>query len=130
MLLVVGILVVVWVFYAVVCGGLCVDDGRYPDSVEHAHLRRVAEARVAAVCPGAIRLAEKERAGGGAARGGSASAHEFWRRFAGASALVEEDPAAALEELRGLPELLEEALGGVEREVGTAEGLPEKEVGR
>lgn len=123
MLLVVGVVVVVWVLYAVVSGGLCVEDGRFPDSVEQEHLRRIAEAGVAGLCPGAIRLAEKERADGGVSPGGSVSAREFWRRFAAASAFVGEDPAAALRELQGLPGLLEEALRG-------AEGVLEREDGR
>ena len=130
MLLVVGIVVVVWVLCAVVVGGLCVEDKRFPDSVEHEHLRRIAEAGVAGLSPGAIRLAEKERADGGASRGDSVLACEFWRRFAAASASVGEEPAAALRELRGLPGLLEEALSDVEWEVGAAKGVPGREDGR
>ncbi len=101
----------------------------FPDSVEHVHLRRVAEARVSALCPGAIRLGEKERAGGVSCEG-SAPAREFWRRFAAASASVERDPVAALRELRGLPVLLEEALRAAEREAVTAKGMDRREDGR
>src|SRR4028119_1114742 len=48
------------------------------DSVEHAHLRRVAEAGISSLSPGAIRLAEKERGGAGASCGDPALAREFW----------------------------------------------------
>jgi hypothetical protein len=96
------------------------------DTVEHAHLRRVAEAGISSLSPGAIRLAEMEREGEGA----SASAREFWRRFAAASASVERDPAAALEELRILPGLLEEALGGAGPEAVAARGKSRREDGR
>ena len=99
------------------------------DSVEHAHLRRVAEAGLSSLSPGAIRLAEKERGGDGTSCKDPAPAREFWRRFAAASASVERDPAAALEELRGLPVLLEEALGGAGREVVSAKGKSRREDG-
>ena len=100
------------------------------DSVEHAYLRRVAEAGISSLSPGAIRLAERERGDEGASRGASASAREFWRRFAAASASVERDPAAALEDLRGLPGLLEEALGGAGQEAVAARGEFRREDGR
>jgi hypothetical protein len=100
------------------------------DSVEHAHMRRVAEAGISSLSPGAIRLAEMEREDAGASRGASASAREFWRRFAAASASVERDPAGALQELRILPGLLEEALGGAESGTGAAKGRSRKEDGR
>jgi hypothetical protein len=100
------------------------------DSVEHVHLRRVAEAGISSLSPGAIRLAEREREDEGALRGASASAREFWRRFAAASASVERDPAAALEELRILPGLLEEALGGAGLEAVAARGESRREDGR
>ena len=100
------------------------------DSVEHAHLRRVAEAGISSLSPGAIQLAEMEREGDGDPRGVSASAREFWRRFAAASASVERDPAAALEELRILPGLLEEALGGAGLEAVAARGGSRREDGR
>ena len=86
------------------------------DSVEHAHLRRVAEAGISSLSPGAIRLAEREREDDGASRGASAS--------------VERDPAAALEELRILPGLLEEALGGAGLEAVAARGGSRREDGR
>lgn len=101
----------------------------FPDSVEHVHLRRVAEARVSALCPGAIRLGEKERAGDVSCED-SALAREFWRRFAAASASVERDPVAALRELRDLPGLLEEALRAAEREAVTVKGMDRREDGR
>lgn len=96
------------------------------DSVEHAHLRRVAEAKISELCPGAIRLAEEERAGGVAGAGGSAPVREFWRRFAAASALSERDPVASLNELRGLPGLLDEALRAAGREVVAEKTCPER----
>ena len=128
-LLVVGIGVVVFVLWVFVFRGGYADVEEFPDSVEHAHLRRVAEARVAALCPGALRLAERERAGGVGFRGDSASAREFWRRFAAVSASVEEDPAEALSGLRGLPGLLEEAFRGAERESYAAKDVSGKEDG-
>ncbi len=100
------------------------------DSVEHAYLRRVAEAGISSLSPGAIQLAEREREDDGASRGASASAREFWRRFAAASASVERDPAAALEELRVLPGLLEEALGGAGLEAVASRSESRKEDGR
>lgn len=109
-----------WVFLG--CGGYA-DLEEFPDSVEHAHLRRVAEARIAGLCPGAIGLAEKERANGGASTESSGRAREFWRRFAAASAAVDEDPVAALRELRGLPDLLNRALVEAEHEAGPAKGV-------
>jgi hypothetical protein len=90
----------------------------------------VAEAGISSLSPGAIQLAEIEREGDGDPRGVSASAREFWRRFAAASASVERDPAAALEELRILPGLLEEALGGAGLEAVAARGGSRREDGR
>ena len=101
------------------------DAGESSDSVEHAHLRRMAEAGISSLAPGAIRLAEKERAGGATHSGGPA--REFWRRFAAASAASERDPAAALDELRVLRGLLEEALRGAEREAVAAEDATRRE---
>jgi hypothetical protein len=95
------------------------------DSVEHAHLRRMAEAGISSLAPGAIRLAEKERAGGATQPDGRA--REFWRRFAAASVATEGDPAAALAELRVLPGLLEEVLREAEREAVAAEDAPRRE---
>ena len=86
------------------------------DSVEHAYLRLVAEAGISSLSPGAIQLAEMEREGHGDSRGASAS--------------VERDPAAALEELRVLPGLLEEALGGAGPEAVAARGESRREDGR
>lgn len=129
-LLVAGIGVVIFAIWVIVFRGGYAEAEEFPDSVEHAHLRRVAEARVSALCPGAIRLAEKERAGGASDGEESAPAREFWRRFAAASASVERDPVAALRELRGLPVLLEEALRAAEREAVTAKGMDRREDGR
>ncbi len=103
------------------------DAEEFTDSVEHAYLRRVAEAGISSLSPGAIQLAEREREDDGASRGASASAREFWRRFAAASASAERDPAAALEELRVLPGLLEEALGCVGPEAVAARGESRRE---
>ena len=128
-LLVVGIGVVVFALWVVVFGGGYAE-AEFPDSVEDAHLRRVAEARISALCPGAIRLAEKERSDGVALYEERIPAREFWRRFAAASASVERDPVAALRELRGLPELLEEALCGADRWAVTAEDAFRREEGR
>lgn len=100
------------------------------DSVQHAHLRRVAEAGISSLAPGAIRLAERERGTDGNPRVGTAPVREFWRRFAAASASVESDPAAALGELRGLPALLQEALGETVPETAAAEEASRREDGR
>ncbi len=129
-LLVAGIGVVVCALWVIVLRDEYAEAEEFPDSVEHAHLRRVAETRVSALCPGAIRLAEKERAGGASDGEESAPAREFWRRFAAASASVEEDPVEALRELRGLPGLLEEALRDVEGESVVVEEVPRREDGR
>ena len=125
--LLVGIGVVVLALWVVVSrGGYAEPES--PDSVEDAHLRRVAEARISALCPGAIRLAERERAVASARD--LAPVREFWRRFAAASTSVEGDPVAALGELRGLPDLLEEALRDADREAAMAEDAPRREDGR
>ncbi|MEJ7843885.1 MAG: hypothetical protein WKF95_19155, partial [Rubrobacter sp.] len=126
----VGVGVVTFVLWVFVFRDGYADAEEFPDSVEHAHLRRMAEMRVSALCPGAIRLAETERANGVTSSGDSASAREFWRRFAAASASVEEDPVESLRELRGLPGLLEEALRGVEEEPVVAKEVPRREDGR
>ncbi|MBA3631035.1 MAG: hypothetical protein H0W55_15430 [Actinobacteria bacterium] len=129
-LLVAGIGVVVCALWVIVLRDEYAEAEEFPDSVEHAHLRRVAETRVSALCPGAIRLAERERANGVASYENLASAREFWRRFAAASASVERDPIAALRELRGLPDLLEEALRGADQEADMAKDVPRREDGR
>ena len=98
------------------------------DSVEHAYLRRVAEAGISSLSPGAIQLAEMEREGHGDSRGASASVREFWRRFAAASGSLSTD--AALEELRVLPGLLEEALGGAGPDANAVKGESRREDGR
>ncbi len=129
--LVAGFLLVVFVLWAFVRRDGWADAEESADTVEHAHLRRVAEAGISSLSPGAIRLAEKERGGGGISCGEDPTpAREFWRRFAAASASVERDPGAAIEELRGLPGLLEEALRGAEREAVAAKGKPRREDGR
>ena len=128
--LVVGLVLVVLMLWVFVRRDGWADGEESADSVEHAHLRRVAEAGISSLSPGAMRLAEKERGGDGIPRGDNATAREFWRRFAAASASAERDPAAAIEELRGLPGLLEEALRGADREAGAAEGTQRREEGR
>ena len=125
--LVAGLVIVVVMLWVFVRRDGWADAEEAADSVEHAYLRRVAEAGISSLSPGAIRLAEKERGCDGISREDTAPAREFWRRFAAASASVERDPAAAIEELRELPELLEEALRGAGREAGVAEGTPRKE---
>jgi hypothetical protein len=125
--LVVGLLLVVLMLWVFVRRDGWADVEASEDSVEHAHLRRVAEAGISSLSPGAIRLAERERGDAGTACGDAAPAREFWRRFAAASASVERDPAAALEELRGLPSLLEEALRGAGREAAMSKDKPRRE---
>lgn len=89
--------------------------------------RRAAEEAVAALAPGTLLLAEREKvvarllggAGGEERREAErlsreADAAGFWRRFAGALALIEDDPHKALDELRPLPSLVEPALEKLE----------------
>jgi hypothetical protein len=120
-----GIGVMVFAFWVFVGRDGSADVEESSDSVEHAHSRRMAEAGISSLAPGAIRLVEKERAGGAAQP--DERAREFWRRFAAASAATEGDPAAALDELRVLPGLLEEALREAEREAVAAEDAPRRE---
>ena len=124
-LLAAGIGIVVFALWVFVGRDGHADVEESSDSVEHAHLRRMAEAGVSSLAPGAIRLSELERACGATHPGGAA--REFWRRFAAASAAVERDPAAALGELRELPELLEEALRGAGRVAVKSEDAPRRE---
>ena len=128
--LVLGLLLVFLMLWVFVRRDGWADAEESADSVEHAHLRRVAEAGLSSLSPGAIRLAEKERCCGDISPGETASAREFWRRFAAASASVERDPAAAIEELRELPGLLEMALRGAGQEAGVAGGASRREEGR
>ena len=128
--LVVGTVVVVVALRVVACRDGWADVGEAVDSVEHAYLRRLAEARILSLSFGAIRLAGKERGAPGTSRGDPAPAREFWCRFAAASASVERDPAAALDEMRDLPGLLAEALGAAEGEVVAAENAAQSEGGR
>jgi len=128
--LVVGLLLVVLMLWVFVRRDGWADVEESADSVEHAHLRRVVEAGISSLSPGAIRLAERERRDDDVSCVDTAPAREFWRRFAAASASVERDPAAALEELRGLPGLLEEALRGAGREAIAAKDMPRREDGR
>ena len=128
--MVVGLVLVALMLRAFVRRDGWADVEEAADSVEHAHLRRVAEAGISSLSSGAIRLAEKERRGDGIFCGDPAPVREFWRRFAAASAAVERDPAAALEELRILPSLLEEALGGAGLEAVAARGESRREDGR
>ena len=120
-----GIGVVVFALWVFVGRDGSADVEESSDSVEHAHLRRMAEAGISSLAPGAIRLAEKERAGGATRAEGPA--REFWRRFAAASVAAERDPAAAVDELRVLRGLLEEALREAEREAVAAEDAPRRE---
>ena len=128
--LVVGLMLVVFMLWVFVRRDGWADVEEAVDSVEHAHLRRVAEAWISSLSPGAIRLAERERGDDCISCGDPAPAREFWRRFAAASASVERDPAAALKELRELPDLLEEALGEAGRRTVLANDMPRREDGR
>jgi len=128
--LMVGLMLVVLMLWVFVRRDGWADVEESVDSVEHAHLRRVAEAGLSSLSPGAIRLAERERGDDGTSRVDPAPAREFWRRFAAASASVERDPAAALEELRVLPDLLGEALGEAEWKTVLANDMPRREDGR
>lgn len=124
-LLAAGIGVVAFALWVFVGRDAHADVEESSDSVEHVHLRRMAEAGISSSAPGAMRLAERERTSGATDPGGAA--REFWRRFAAASAAAERDPAAALDELRVLPGLLEEALRGAERGAVAVEDAPRRE---
>lgn len=89
--------------------------------------RRAAEEVVASLAPETLLLAEREKdvaralgnAGGEERREAErllreADAAGFWRRFAGALALIEDDPHKALDELRPLPSLVGTALEKLE----------------
>lgn len=125
-----GTVVVVVVLGAFLFGGRFAGPPRTLSGEEFEELRRRAEARISALAPGAILLSEKERAAGPGATGRNPEAGEFWRRFGGASGLIEEDPAAALQELRNLPALLGRALESADREIGRAGCVDKTEVGR
>ncbi len=124
-LLVAGLGVVVFALWVVVSRDGYAEAGEDQDSVEHVHLRRVAEAGISQIAPGAMRLAERERVGGVSGFGGASA--EFWRRFAAASARVEKDPGAVVGELRQLRGLLEEALRAAERPAATVGASPRRE---
>lgn len=126
-LLLMGIGVVLLVYWVFVFRGGYADLEEVSDSVEHVYLRRVAEARLAELSGGAILLGLKER--GAPVGGPSGEAREFWRRFARAAALVEEDPVLALREMRALPALLDGALCELEPVVGAVRGGARKEEG-
>ncbi len=128
--LVVGLMLVVLMLWVFVRRDEWADVEEAVDSVEYAHLRRVAEAGISSLSAGAIRLVERERGDDGISRGDTAPVREFWRRFAAASASVERDPAAALEELRGLSDLLEEALCEAGRKTVRTNDIPRREGGR
>jgi hypothetical protein len=92
-------------------------------------LREEAEGRISALSPRVMVLAEKERVvnrlldGGldGESRAGieellvEAAAQDFWGRFVTASALVEEEPVEAFEELGRLPGVLEETISKLDK---------------
>ena len=118
--LLMGTVVMIGVLGAFVFGGRFGKPVGVLDRAEFEELRRRAETRLSALAPGAILLSEREREAGGT-RGPEAD--EFWRRFGGASGLVEEDPAAALRELRDLPALLERALESADRGAGSVRSV-------
>lgn len=124
-LLAAGIGVVVFALWVFVGRDAHADVEESSDSVEHVYLRRMAEVRISSLAPGAMRLAERERTSGATHPG--VVAREFWRRFAAASAAAERDPAVALDELRVLPGLLEEAIRGAEWGAVAAEDSPRRE---
>ena len=98
--------------------------------VELEWLREEAEGRISAISSRVMDLSEKERDLSrildhaeldGESRAGAeellveAAAEDFWGRFVRASALVEDEPDKALEELDRLPELLEETISKLEK---------------
>lgn len=105
------------------------EEGPAFSPVEIYWLREEAEGRISDLSPRVMVLAEKERSvtrlldGGldGESRAGveellvEAAAHDFWGRFVTASALVEEEPVEAFEELGRLPEVLEETISTLDR---------------
>lgn len=105
------------------------EDGPAFTPAEIYWLREEAEGRISDLSTGVMVLAEKERTvtrlldGGldGESRAGveellvEAAAHDFWGRFATASALVEEEPVEAFEELGRLPGVLEETISKLDK---------------
>ena len=106
------------------------EDGPEFSPVEIEWLREEAEGRISALSPQVMELAEKERSitrnlHGGGVLGESrigveellveAAADDFWGGFFVASALVEEKPVEALEELERLPGLLQKTISKLEK---------------
>lgn len=106
------------------------EDGPTFSPAEIEWLREEAEGRISALASRVMVLAEKERSitrslDRGEVEGGvragveellvEAAADDFWGRFVVASALVEEEPAEAFEELGRLPGLLEETISKLDR---------------
>ncbi len=98
--------------------------------VEFVAARRAVEARISALAPRVLLLAEKEKAVAGYLRKGTSSEETrrtverllddvaragFWKRFVEASALADSDPVRAHEELRHLSTVAEAALEKLER---------------
>ncbi|MDP8953097.1 MAG: hypothetical protein M3N18_12845 [Actinomycetota bacterium] len=98
--------------------------------VEFVVARRAVEARISALAPRMMLLAEKEKSVAGHLRKGTSSEETwrtverllrdvarsgFWERFVEASALADYDPAWAHEELRRLSAVAETALEKLER---------------
>ena len=82
-----GVGIVVFALWVFVGRDGSADVEESSDSLEHVHLRRMAEAGISSLAPGAIRLAEKERTGGatqsGGPRGSSGAASPPLRRRRG-----------------------------------------------
>ena len=129
---------VVFVFATVVIAvvlGVFVGGRRYREGgpafspIEIEWLRKEAEGRVAALSFRVMVLSEKERTvtrlldGGldGESRAGveellvEAATDDFWGRFVIASALVEDEPVEAYEELGRLPGVLEETISKLDK---------------
>ena len=117
-----------------VVGRRYLENGMAFSPVEIEWLREEAEGRISALSPRVMELAEQERALARSmeldevddeSRSGAeellveAAADDFWGRFVRASALVEDEPDKAFEELDRLPGLLEETISKLEK----AEGL-------
>lgn len=130
------VLFILAAFVALAVLGIFVMGRRYPEGgmefspVELEWLREEAEGRISALSPKVMELADQERALTRSmerceiddeSRSKAeellveAAADDFWGRFVRASALVEDEPDKALDELDRLPGLLEETISKLEK---------------
>lgn len=110
----VGVMFLAGTVAVAVISGVFVSGGKYrrpPKSlspVEFGWAREEAEAMLAGLAPRLMALAEKEKvAGDGAGISFEVAERRVWERFAAASADLDDDPLAAIEEMRSLAGVLD-----------------------